>query len=177
MWLLILPCLASRTTSLLSQINLSDPAEWERDFTSPKIYVYPLPYYLATCDWDAPENPWNLSIYGVETMLPPRIRNSQHVTHDPEEADFFYVPTLFYCNLDSRLLLPHSNFAPDTFNSNQCLTRISSSKKDNKSRACNEMNFALTYWGKIMQVEPIAWYPSISDMPCALSHSGYLLCN
>jgi hypothetical protein len=60
-----------------------------------KIYIYSLPASLQNCTDEA--EMWQHHLYGGEIKLPRLIAASAHVTKDPEEADYFYVPTVFFC--------------------------------------------------------------------------------
>eukprot|EP00884_Botryococcus_braunii_P022615 jgi/Botrbrau1/9037/Bobra.0376s0014.1 len=68
--------------------------KWKRD-RGLKIYIYDLPAHLQNCTDEA--DMWQYSLYGGEIRLPRLLRASSHVTQDPEEADYFYVPPIFFC--------------------------------------------------------------------------------
>ena len=74
----------------------------EEDLHSPKIYVYPLPPSFQQCDITF----YEYFLYGAEKTVPVTIMESEHMTADPEEADFFYVPPWTYC-------LSHRNDIPE----------------------------------------------------------------
>ena len=68
----------------------------EEDLHSPKIYVYTLPPSFQQCGIASYEY-FLYGANGAEKMVPATIMESEHMTMDPEEADFFYVPPWTYC--------------------------------------------------------------------------------
>ncbi len=60
-----------------------------------KIYIYDLPAHLQNCTDEG--EAWQHFLYGAELRVPRLLQNSTHVTKDPEQADYFYVPPFFFC--------------------------------------------------------------------------------
>lgn len=64
----------------------------EDDHHRPRIFIYTLPSRYTTCR----RQNYGGANYGAEQRIPDALAESRWVTSNPEEADFFYVPALFY---------------------------------------------------------------------------------
>ena len=86
-------CTTNRTT--WSQgLYSADPKEV---YDRPKIYIYDLPYNWTHCAPHVDEDFWAIYGYGSEIEVGRYFNRSAHRTSDPEDADLFFVPALFYC--------------------------------------------------------------------------------
>ena len=63
----------------------------------PKLFMYELPDHFSKCAPGMNMETWQFYNYGAEVMIPRWLNKSTFLTTDPEEADLFYVPALFYC--------------------------------------------------------------------------------